>query len=81
MREFCSGVLRACVRVTLMADSNLQYARGRTRASKDIQQGDKTAISSCEDEPDFKQEDFATVLHDHITAYISPCEGPLQGHG
>ena len=39
-------------------------ASGRTRgwASKDIQQGDKTAISSCEDVPDFKQEDFATVF-------------------
>ena len=78
-------VLRACVRVTLslrwliLPDSNLQYARGRTRASKDIQQGDKTAISSCEDQPDFKQEDFATVLQHHITAYIWPCEGPLPG--
>ena len=58
--------MRARPTVIAMADSNLQYARGRTRASKDIQQGDKTAISSCEDEPDFKQEDFATVLQDHF---------------
>ena len=52
-----------------MADS---HTRGGTRAikpSKDMQQGDKKATSSCEDEPDFKEEDFATVLQDHITAY------------